>query len=241
MSDRMDNLKHRAAKVVVENEGKLVLGAIFGVPISILIIPPLLFNLAYMEDNIESPQAPQALERIADEMLDLSEQKDAIASIRLNQEALELSQGNKTSAELEKAEDILLMEFKANARETLTYILASSHLSEAQKSNAWDNFSQNIAEPNSVSRYQNDYNFGFVNDCRASVVSEFDNKSMNNIGADINSCLIDSNEETGFLPGHVWFILTMLSSTIGLPIVLGTAENKSVREWAKKTKGHSKW
>ncbi len=233
MSDMHDDFKYKAAKKIIDHEGKIAVIA--------LLIPIVSFFTGELfvspEENTKTLQAPQALERIADEMLSLSVQKDAINHFQENRAKLEFVESALRSEELNATLNSTIAEFKSDANKTLSYILATEHLSEVQKSNAWGSFSKNIALPEDVSEYYNDdYDFGHANECHSEITSELDNKSIQEIGYEMDRCLVTKN---GADPSIVAFFSVIIGfATISLG---ATATNISRSVVARRKQKKNNW
>ncbi len=191
-----------------------------------------------MEDNISSAQAPQALERIANEMTSLSKQKADIDNIRIVQDSLEFDSGQSefSMSELETLEDRAIDSFERSAGKTLDYILASKHLSETQISDAWHDFSERVVEPEDV-RFRSfnnsdDYDFGFVKECRAEATSSYtDNLSDWKLARKIDRCI---SYDSGSNRDMVYYsVMSGLFSTLSFIPILASLESGTMKKWAR--------
>ncbi len=219
-------LRHQFSNFAIKHEGKMASG------VAVLCTVGAMIGLANLgletEDNIESKYASRALERVENETLNLSQQKDAIANIREQQKLLEFGEGDVPLPELEAQESMYIESLKDDAEKTLRYIFTNEDLSEEQISDAWNNISEDIIRPASITdEFENDYDFALIRECRTEFDTGVNKISRTELAGKIDQCLENSkNVSINLAPLGAFMLLMFIPSMI-------FSESDTTEKWAR--------
>ncbi len=235
-------LRHNFAKGVVEKRS-IVTPTKVGLLSAFVAVGGIYASAERMEDNIQTEHAPEAMELIDSKITSLLEQKNSIDDIRKAKTLLEFSPSELTMDQLESQESSAVYSFNYRAKETLRYILSNKHMSETQISDAWHRFADEVDEPENIDSlyFSNDYDFGFVKECKADATSYSSAISDAVIATEIDNCLTyEHGTDDKVLPA----VLGVHAFFMAIPAML-VLDGKNMKEWARekptRKPKHNKW